>query len=377
MIPIARPLITDEDKRRVLEVLDSGQFVSGRWVAAFEAAFARYVGCAHAVATSSGTTALAVALETAGIGPGDRVVTTPFTFGATANAILYRGAVPVFADIDPRTYSLDPDAVDETVRRTPGVRALLPVHLYGLAYGMDRLLDTARAHGLTVIEDAAQAHGAVFRTQRAGSIGAAGIFSFYPSKNMTTGEGGMLTTDDAALAARARLLVHGGQREQYVYDVLGYNYRMTEIAAALGVGQLEHLDARNARRRAIAARLSAGLRDLPWLERPWEPDGSVHVYHQYTVRVLPGRPLTGTGGQAGQRDRLSRHLAALGIGTRVYYPVPLHRTPLYRAAGAPDARCLEAERAAAEVLSLPVHPSLSDAEVDRVVDAVRRFEPRE
>ncbi len=364
IVPIAQPQITDEEKRRVLEVLDSGHLVAGRWVREFEREFAAYVGASHAVAASSGTTALMVAVEAAGIEPGAGVITTTFSFGATANVLLHRGARPVFVDIDPRTYNLDPDAVDEAVRRTPGVRGILPVHLYGLPCQMDALGRIARTHGLTLIEDAAQAHGAAFQGRRVGTFGAAAMFSFYPTKNLMTGEGGMLTTNDADVADRARLLVDCGTRERYVYETLGYNFRMNEIEGALGATQLPLLEGRNARRRENAARLSMGLGDLDWLVLPYEPAGCVHVYHQYTLRV----PRV--------RDRLVRHLDALGIGTRVYYPTPIHKSPLYEREGYGTVRCPEAERAADEVVSIPVHPALTDEALDRVIHAVRSFNPR-
>ncbi len=364
IIPIARPLITGEEKRRVLEVLESGNLVAGRRVREFEEAFSAYLGAAHGIGTSSGTAGLVVALEAAGLAPGAGVITTPFSFVATANAILHRNARPVFVDIDPRTYNLDPEAVADALARTPDVQALLPVHLYGLPCRMDALMRLAHAHNLIVIEDAAQAHGAAFQGRRAGTFGDAGVFSFYPSKNLTTGEGGMIVTDHAPVAERARRLVNCGQTGLYVYEALGYNYRMTEIAGALGGVQLAHLDARNARRRANAARLSAGLADLDWLVLPETPPDCVHAYHQYTVRI----PRV--------RDRLARHLEAQAIGTRVYYPQPIHRSPLYRRLGYGDVRCPEAERAAQEVLSIPVHPALSEDELDRIVQAIRRFDPR-
>jgi len=362
LIPIAQPLISDEDKRRVLDVLDSGHFVAGPRVAEFERAFADYVGCPHAVAASSGTTALMAALRAAGIGRGDRVVTSTFSYGASASTILSCGAEPVFADIDPRSYNLDPDSAAEILDRTPGVRAILVVHLYGLPCAMDRFDALARSRGVMVIEDAAQAHGASFRGRRAGTFGRGAAFSFYPSKNMTTGEGGIVTTADPDVADRARLFVRGGERQQYLYEAEGYNYRMTEMAAALGIGQLGRLNGWNERRRRNAAFLSGGLAELDWLTRPVEPDGCTHVYHQYTVRVAEGR------------DRLRRHLEAEGIGTRVYYPVPIHMTPFYRGRYG-ESRCPEAVRAAEEVLSLPVHPALADADLERIVDAVRRFKP--
>ena len=363
-IPIAAPLLTDDDKRRVLEVLDSGHLVAGRWVRQFERAFSAYLGAVHGAATSSGSAALEVAFQAAGIGPGARVVTTPFSFVSSANAILRCGAVPVFADIDRRTFNLDPASVEDLVVRTPGTRAILLVHLYGLPCAMNALMDLAHRHRLVVIEDAAQAHGATFRGRKVGTFGAVGAFSFYPSKNLTTGEGGMAVTDDAGLAKRAGMLVNVGQSSTYTYELLGSNNRMTEMAAAIGIGQLAGLDERNAVRRHNAARLTAGLRDLDWLVLPHEPRDSVHVYHQYTLRIPRAR------------DRLARHLSACGIGTRVYYPTPIHHSPLYRRLGYGEARCPEAERAAAEVLSIPVHPAVGEQGIRRIVEAIGGFNPR-
>ena len=295
--------------------------------------------------------------------PGARVVTTPFSFVSTTNAILRCGAVPVFADIDPETYNLDPGSVAEVLARTPDVQGLLLVHLYGLSCRMDALMALARRHGLVIIEDAAQAHGATFRGRKAGGFGAAGAFSFYPSKNLTTGEGGMVVTDHPEVAARARMLINVGQSSQYVYEMVASNFRMTELAGAIGVGQLASLDDRNARRRRNAARLTAGLQDLDWLGLPREPQGCTHVYHQYTLRVPR------------YRDRLARHLAAYGIATRIYYPAPIHRSPLYRRLGYGEARCPEAQRASEEVLSIPVHPALGEEEIRRIVHAIRGFDP--
>ncbi|HYM90846.1 MAG TPA: DegT/DnrJ/EryC1/StrS family aminotransferase, partial [bacterium] len=315
-------------------------------------------------ATSSGTAALEVALEAAGIRAGAGVVTTPFSFVSSTNAILRRGAVPVFADIDPQTFNLDPDRVADTLTRTPGVQALLVVHLYGLPCRMDALMDLARHHDLVVIEDAAQAHGAALQGRKVGTFGVAGAFSFYPSKNLTTGEGGMVVTSDAALAERARRLINVGQSSQYTYELLGANYRMTEIAGALGIGQLARLEERNARRRQNAARLTAGLKDLDWLTVPGEARGYSHVFHQYTLRV------------PAVRDRLARHLAARGIATRVYYPTPIHKSPLYRRLGFGEVQCPQAEQAALEVLSIPVHPALGEEEIQRIVEAIHSFHPR-
>lgn len=361
-IPIARPVISENEKRRVLAVLDSGMLVAGAQVRAFEAAFAAYLGVEHAVATSSGTTALQVALEALRIGPGDRVVTTPFTFVATSNAILHAGAVPVFVDVDPVTYSLDPGAVEQAAR--DGARALLCVHLYGLPCDLGPLLEIRKRHGILLIEDCAQAHGAKYREQKVGTFGDAAIFSFYPSKNMTTGEGGMVVTGDAETAHRARLLVNVGQNgsTEYVYEAIGYNYRMTDIAAALGLGQLERLDDLNAARRAHARQLTEAFTGLPWLTPPAEPAGHLHVYNQYTIRASRGR------------DALARHLTAAGIGHRVYYPSLIPDAPAYVRLGFggdyPVAAALTRE-----VLSLPVHPALEDGDLVRIVEAVSDFSP--
>ena len=363
-IPIAKPLIDDEDKRRVMEVLDSGRLVAGPRVHAFEEAFAEYLGVRHAVATSSGTTALQVALEALGIGAGDQVITTPFTFVATSNAILHAGARPVFVDVDPATYTLDPNQVEDAVRRER-VRAILCVHLYGLPAALEALEAIAARHGVLLIEDAAQAHGAAAGTRKAGAVGAAAIFSFYPSKNMTTGEGGMLVTGDEGVAYRSGVLVNVGQNgsDEYLYERIGYNYRMTEIAAALGLGQLERLDDHNAARRRNAAALNGALAGLDWLLPPVEPAGFHHVYNQYTVRVLS------------DRGALARYLNAQGIGTRVYYPYLIPLSPAYRHLGF-SGQYPQAEMLTRQVLSLPVHPGLSTDDLAWIIESVTRF-PRD
>jgi perosamine synthetase len=363
-IPIAKPLITADDKRRVMEVLDSGRLVAGAKVKEFEHAFAAYLGGGSAVATSSGTTALQVTLEALGIGAGDAVVTTPFTFVATSNAILHAGARPVFVDVHPQTYNLDPDAVEETLKREKA-RAILCVHLYGLATDLGALSEIARRYKAFLIEDCAQAHGALYDRRKAGTFGDAAIFSFYPSKNITTGEGGMIITNNAQVEQRARLLVNVGQDGggEYVYEVIGYNYRMTDLSAALGLGQLERLDEYNARRRANAARLTEGLGKSRWLMTPAEPPRSFHVYNQYTIRVPQ------------YRDHLMKYLNDQGIGTRVYYPNLVPNSPAYRRLGF-GGRFPVAEAHAREVLSLPVHPALTDGDVERIIEAVVQF-PRD
>ena len=352
MIPIARPLISDEEKQAVLQVLESGMLAQGPTVEAFERAFAELCGVEHAVATSSGTTALHVALLAHGIGPGDEVITTPFTFIATANAILYVGAKPVFVDIDPATFNIDPSLIEVAI--TSRTKAILPVHLFGLPADLDLILEIAEQYGLPVIEDACQAHGATYGDRCVGSFGT-GCFSFYPTKNMTSAEGGMITTDDAALADYCREVRQHGMRRRYYHDRLGYNFRMTDVHAAIGLAQLQKLNGFNQARRANATYLSQHLRDVT---TPTTPAGRTHVYHQYTVRVPDA-----------QRDIVLDGLRAQGVSAGVYYPVPIHRQHLYRDLGYDD-HLPNAERAAHEVLSLPVHPALTGEDLKRIVNAV-------
>jgi dTDP-4-amino-4,6-dideoxygalactose transaminase len=362
MIPIARPLITPEEMSNVQKVLASGALTSGQWVERFEREFADYVGARYAIATSSGTTALEVGLEAAQIGPGDEVIVPPFTFIATSNAVLHRGARPVFVDVDPETYNLDPNQVEDALRANPRVRAILAVHLYGLPARVDLFAEMAARYGVILIEDAAQSHGAALDGRRVGTFGHLSMFSFYPTKNITTGEGGMVMTSDPELARRARLLVHVGvDGGPYNYAMIGYNFRMTNIAAAIGVGQLARLDALNGQRRRNAAALTSMLEGAPGIQTPVTPPGAFHVYNQYTIRST-------------DRDGLARHLAARDIGSKVYYPTPLPATPPYQALGFGDSGTWPVtERACREVLSIPVHPALSDDDVRRVGDAVRDF----
>jgi perosamine synthetase len=351
MIRISQPLLGQEEEQAVLAVLRSGQLAQGPLVRRFEETFARYIGVREAVAVSSGTAALQIALLAHGIGPGDEVVTTPFTFVATANAVLTTGARPVFADVSEEDFNLDPARAEESIgERT---RALLPVHLYGQPADMQALSVLAHSRGLALIEDAAQAAGATFAGRKVGSFGT-GCFSFYATKNMTTGEGGMITTDDPDLAERARLLRSHGQRRRYVSETLGYNLRLTEVAAALGLAQLGKLEAFNEHRRANARYLTERL---PEMTTPRELPGRYHVYHQYTVRVPKGR------------DALLRHLDERGIEAAVFYPLPVHRQPLYRRMGYRE-RLPVAERLTREALSLPVHPGLSREDLDAVASAV-------
>ena len=351
MIPIARPRMGEEEKSGVWDAMDSGSLAQGPRVRMFEERFADYIGVAHAVATSSGTTALHLALLGYGIGEGDEVITVPFTFIASANSILYTGARPVFVDIDEDDFTLDVRQVEAAI--TPRTRAIMPVSLYGQPARMDSVAELAALHGLVVVEDSCQAHGAAIDGVRSGTWGA-GTFSFYPTKNMTTGEGGMLTTDDEELADRVRLLREHGMRVRYHHEVVGYNFRMTDIAASIGLAQLPKLDGFNDRRRAIAARYDAELRGVL---TPTVRPGVTHVYHQYTIRVR-------------ERDAFAERLGELGVGSAIYYPIPVHRQRPFIELGYDAHAYPVTDRLTAEVLSIPVHPSLSDEEVTTVIAAV-------
>jgi perosamine synthetase len=356
MIHIAKPMIGQEEKQAVLEVLDSGIIAQGPRVKAFEEAFADMCGVRHAIATTSGTTALHVALLAHGIGEGDEVITSPFTFIASANSVLFTGARPVFVDIDPVTYNLDPSLIEKAI--TSRTRAILPVHLFGLSCDMDPILKIAEKHGLKVIEDACQSHGAVYKARRVGSFGT-GTFSLYPTKNMTSAEGGMITTNDEDLGEKCRVIRQHGMRRRYYHDELGFNFRMTDVHAAIGLAQLLKLEKFNQARQQNAAYLSQCLEGV---QVPFVPEGSQHVYHQYTLRVPDGR-----------RDSLRTHLQEKGVGSEVYYPVPVHKQTFYVEELGYDLTLPEAEQAALEVLSLPVHPALSQADLEVIVSNVNAF----
>lgn len=356
MINIAKPQLGEEEKKAVMEVLDSGMIAQGPRVKAFEESFAFMCGVKHAIATTSGTTALHVALLAAGIGKGDEVITSPFTFIASANSILYTGARPVFIDIDPVTYNLNPELIKAAL--TPRTKAILPIHLFGLSCDMDPIMAIGREKGLTVIEDACQSHGAIYKGKRVGSFGI-GAFSFYPTKNMTSAEGGMITTDDDVIADICRVIRQHGMRRRYYHDELGYNFRMTDVHAAIGLEQLKKLQAKNEQRRANARFLTTNLKGVI---TPTIPDGYEHVFHQYTVRV-----------QDGKRDSLRTYLQEQGVGSEVYYPVPVHKQSFYKGELGYSGIYPEAERAADEVLSLPVHPALTKDDLVTIVAKVNGF----
>ena len=353
MIPVAKPLIGEEEIEEVEKVLRSGFIAQGPRVAELEEAFASYIGTKHAVATSSGTTALHLSLLALGVGNGDEVITTPFSFAATGNCALYVGARPVFVDIDPQTFNLDPNQIEGAI--TKKTKAILPVHLYGQPAKMDLIKEISEEHGIPVVEDAAQAHGAMFQDEMIGSIGDMACFSFYPTKNMTTSEGGMITTNNTELADMARILRAHGEKERYHHSVLGYNFRMTDIAAAIGLVQLKKLDGFNQKRIENAEYLTEHLKRISDIEAPFVSPQVKHVFHQYTVRVKDGK-----------RNDVMNFLNQEGIGTGIHYPVPIYKQELYQNLGYND-NCPLTEKAASEVLSLPVHPSLSVEELEKIV----------
>jgi len=353
MIPIAKPIIGEEEIEEVEKVLKSGFIAQGPKVAEFEEAFASYVGTGHAVAVSSGTTALHLALLSAGVGRGDEVITTPFSFAATSNCALYVGAKPVFVDIDPKTFNLNPELIEGAI--TEKTKAIIPVHLYGHPAQMDRIKPIAAACALKVIEDAAQAHGAMIKDKMVGSMGDIACFSFYPTKNMTTSEGGMIITNNSQMADMARILRAHGEKERYKHEILGYNFRMTDISASIGLVQLKKLDGFNQKRIENAEYLTEHIKDLTGIEPPYVSPQVRHVFHQYTVRVKEGK-----------RNALMEYLNQEGIGTGIHYPIPIYKQKLYQDMGYDD-NWPETEKAAFEVLSLPVHPGLTIEELEKIV----------
>ncbi len=354
MIPIAKPDLGPEEAEAVIEVLRSGMIAQGRMVAELETRWAAVCGVKHAVATSNGTTGLMSIFAGLGLGPGDEVITVSHTFAATANAILFTGATPVFIDIQPGTYLMDPGRIEAAI--TAKTKAIVPVHLFGLVCDMDEILEIANRHGLTVVEDACQAHDAVYRGRKAGSFGPA-AFSLYATKNMTTAEGGLVTTDDDRLADWIRIYRNQGMRARYEFEMLGFNFRLTDIAAAIGLVQLDKLEANTAKRRSVARRYDEAFADLP-VTRPETPPDRTHVYHQYTLDIGP------------RRDEILAALREAGVGADVYYPIPVHRQAYIEARGL-TADLPLTDAAAATTLALPIHPGLTTAETDEIIGAVR------
>jgi dTDP-4-amino-4,6-dideoxygalactose transaminase len=342
----------------IARVIESGAFIQGPEVAAFESEMGRYLGVSECVGVNSGTDALVIALRALGIGPGDEVIVPTFSFFATAEAVSVVGARPVFADIDPRTFNLDPASA--RAQLSPATRAILPVHLYGQAAAVDAITALAREHQLFVLEDVAQALGGFYRSRPLGTLGDVAAFSFFPSKNLGAfGDGGLIATGRAELAKVCRELRQHGGKDKYQNERIGYNSRLDTLQAAILRVKLPALDAAVRGRRAAAARYDELLRGLEQVQTPWQDPAGVHAFHQYTVRLPPEK-----------RDRVRDGLAARGIQTMLYYPTPIHRLPVYREEYAQVALPV-AEAAAASVLSLPIWPEISAADQRLVTDALR------
>jgi len=364
-IPIANPIIEDEEIEEVVKVLKSGFIAQGPKVIEFEKEFAEFIKTKYAIATNSGTAALHTALLSCGIGEGDEVITTPFSFAATGNSILYTGAKPVFVDIDKDTYNINPEKIEIAINEK--TKAIMPVHLYGQCVDMDEIMKIAKKNNLIVIEDAAQAHGAIYKNdesifngKKIGSIGDLACFSFYPTKNMTTGEGGMITTNNEEYAIKAKMFRSHGESERYKHSVLGYNFRMTDISAAIGLVQLKKLDKLNKRRIENAKFLNKELSNVEGIKTPKTNGNWSHIYHQYTIAI-----------ENGNRDEWIKFINDNTVGTGVHYPTPIYKQELYENLGFKD-RCPISEDAADKVISLPIHPKVTENDLKIIVDILKK-----
>ena len=362
MIPIAKPQLGAEELAAIREVLESGQLVQGPKVAAFEKAFAAYLGRRHGVAVANGTAALHLALLAHGIGKGREVLVPPLTFFASASTVLSVGARPAFSDVERTSYNLDPRKLPAAFTRRTA--AVMPVHLYGQTADMDPILEAARDHDAVVIEDACQAHGAEYHGKKAGRLGDSACFSFYATKNMTTGEGGMIVTDREEVAERARLLRDHGQAAKYEHVLVGFNLRMTEVAAAIGLVQLKKLEGWVRRRRENAAALTKGLDGIEGLVPPSEGNWMLHAYYQYIVRAEPPFRLS--------RDEVVAALVEDGVGSRPSYPMPVYQQKALKDLRL-RGRCPVAEEVVPRLFELPVHPAVGPKELETIVESVQRL----
>lgn len=350
MIPVASPIIGDEERAAVDRVLRSGMLAQGPEVAAFEEEFSHHVASRHCIAVNSGTSALHMSLIALGLKPGDEVIVPSFTFAATANSVVLAGGTPVFVDIEPTYFCVDPAAIEAAI--TERTVAIMPVHLYGHPASMTRIIEIAKKHGLFISEDAAQAHEASWNGVPVGALGDVASFSFYPTKNMTAGEGGMVTTDNADTARTVRLLRNQGMEKRYENEIVGFNTRMTDIHAAIGRVQLSKLQGWTAQRQANAKFLNENIRGVV---TPATAPEATHTFHQYTIRVI-----------GMNRDDFSSKLTEMGIGNGVYYPIPVHRLPSFGL----STHLPTTEEVAKDCLSLPVHPSLSQGDLESIAQAV-------
>ncbi len=361
-VNIAKPHLGEEEKKAVMEVLESGMLAQGPRVKELEEKFADFCEVGEAVAVNSGTAAIHSSLYAMGIGAGDEVITVPFTFVATANPILMQNGKVVFCDIDPDTFNMDPESLKERI--TARTKAIIPVDLYGQIYDVGAIGEIADDHGLLVLEDACQSVNASLDGKKAGSFGDMASFSFYATKNLITGEGGMITTNDPEYAELARRFRHHGQSEKtrYQYYDLGYNYRMMDLQAAIALVQLERIDELTARRIENAERLSEGISGIEGLVPPYVKPGVRHVFHQYTVKVAEDFALS--------RDELVERLRAEGVGCGIYYPKPLHLHPVYRSMGYSEGHFPVSEESSRRTVSLPVHPDLSKEDIEYIIQCL-------
>jgi perosamine synthetase len=356
MIPISKPVIEKEEIEAVIKVLKSGDLVQGSNVKEFEYRFSNYIGMDYGIATSSGTTALQIGLEALGIKKWDEVITTPFSFIASSTAIIYNQAKPVFVDIDPETFNIDPEKIQEKI--TNKTRALLIVHLYGNPCNMDKIMSICKDYDLKLIEDCAQAVGATYKNRMVGSFGDISCFSFYATKNLITGEGGMILTNNKDVKKKAEILRNHGQIRVYEHEIIGYNYRMTNFAAAMGLAQLKKLDRLNKKRIKHAKILTSGLSHINSIKLPRVDKNTKHVFHQYTIKCK-------------KRDRVLNYLNKHGIEARIYYPKPIYMQSPFQRMGFKKGLCPVSEDVCKQVLSLPVHPLLTQKNLETIIKRVK------
>ena len=368
-IPISKPVFGEEEANAVKEVLTSGFIVQGKKVEELEKEFADYINVNHAIAVANGTIALDVALKALEIKQGNEVIVPSFTFISTANSILFQGAKPVFADVDERTFNIKPDDVLEKI--TDRTKAIIGVHLFGHPFDVEAIQDICEDRNLILIEDSAQAHGAEYEGKKVGGFGIAGCFSFYATKNMTTGEGGMITTENDEIAKRCRLLRNHGESQKYYHTILGYNYRMTDIQAAIGLVQLKRLNEFTEKRIKNAEYLDKHIK-VSGLKLPYMKNGVKHVYHQYAVTIEEEEEE----GFLMSRDEFIKYLKDKGVGCAIHYPLPIHEQPLYQQLGYTDenVKCPVATALSKKILSLPVHPALSEEKLKYIAEVINSYE---
>lgn len=363
MIPISKPWLGQEEIDAVTEVLKSGIIASGPKVKELEKEFAAFTGAGHAIAVSNGTCAIHAALFALGIGKGDKVIVPAFTFIATSNSVIHAGAEPVFVDIDEKSFNIDPEKIEAALKkdRKKSIKAVICVHLYGRVCRMDEILAIAKKYKIKVIEDAAQAHGAKFGSTSAGAFGDAATFSMYATKNMTMGEGGVVTTASDKTAETARKFINHGQEKVYYHTLVGYNYRTTDIEAVIGLCQLKKLPGFNERRRQNAIRVKGILSHFEGIILPEDGENCYHIYHQFTIRVKNGK-----------RDAFLKHINDGGIGAKIFYPIPLHKQPVYKGMFK-GLKLPVTDKITKEVISLPVHPQLTDLDFEKMAEVFNSF----